>query len=550
MQTGTLEDYVKHIQNGDIKPLTAHERLYQAFLWGESRGAFDHLVGMNHVLKQFHNYFLLPAAKGYDASKRLWLFVGPPGSGKSSLVQALKDVLIAFSKTGQGALYRFKDCPMQENPLWALPENVRHELQQSTGIHIEGSLSPYNQWRLEHDYHGDWRALPVERFTLSEQKRRGIGSFLPGDRYTQDLSDLIGDIDYAAVTTFGSSSDPRAYRYDGDIQASNQGLLELHEVLKCRDDLLFPFLTLAEQSMYKVSRQAMIHSDQVLMGHTNETEWKSFAANSANQSIVKRMMVLHVPYNMDVNEEVTHYQSYVQADIDKISPRTLETLAQAVIISRRAEDDDRQLYQEVEQLKQGVVSEHHERDGMDGIDTRSVYRALERSVSTLDRVTAFDVSKELVHVVDQDMTLTVKQQEWYRHIIHVVLDVFAADLMQLIEERVMDSESVQMKAFITDVMASAEQLHEQFGFSTKVYDDLLSRWHTSQDWRDFFSGLPSEYQSAFRQKLMQHVLEQAVATHSLTEWLVSHLNDIEDGGYLDYVSQLKSLLRERYIVSG
>ncbi|WP_054753738.1 hypothetical protein [Piscibacillus salipiscarius] len=134
-----------------------------------------------------------------------------------------------------------------------------------------------------------------------------MGRFFPADPYTQDTSDLIGSIDYANITKYGSPSDPRAYRYDGEFQAANRGLLELQEIFKAEPKLLYPFLSLAEENQYKISRQSMLSADEVVVGHTNEPDLLRVTTDEPSP-VLNRMVFIKVGYTLSINHEVNIYK--------------------------------------------------------------------------------------------------------------------------------------------------------------------------------------------------------------------------------------------------
>jgi predicted Ser/Thr protein kinase len=58
---------------------------------------------------------------------------------------------------------------------------------------------------------------------------------------SQDISELVGGIDLSTIGEVGVESDPRAYRFDGELNIANRGIMEFVEMLKCRsgDSLVF-----------------------------------------------------------------------------------------------------------------------------------------------------------------------------------------------------------------------------------------------------------------------------------------------------------------------
>ena len=65
------------------------------------------LFGQEHVVQQVSDYFRA-AGRRLDVRKRILLLVGPPGTGKSTLVNALKQGLQDYTRTDKGRVYAIK----------------------------------------------------------------------------------------------------------------------------------------------------------------------------------------------------------------------------------------------------------------------------------------------------------------------------------------------------------------------------------------------------------------------------------------------------------
>ena len=203
-------------------------------------------------LNTFH-----PAAKRLDVRKRILLLMGPVSGGKSTIVTLLKRGLEQYSRTDEGAVYAIKGCPMHEDPLHLIPEYLRDDFFEQFGIRIEGSLSPLNTMRLEKEYNGRIEDVLIERIFFSEDKRVGIGTFTPSDPKSQDIADLTGSIDFSTIAQYGSESDPRAYRFDGELNKANRGLMEFQEMLKLDEKFLWHLLIIDTRREFQ-SRQICI----------------------------------------------------------------------------------------------------------------------------------------------------------------------------------------------------------------------------------------------------------------------------------------------------
>ena len=285
---GTFNDYLKIVKEQPEVAQSAHSRVYNMI---KSAGITekdghnvyhffdDEIFGLDEALEKLVEEYFHPAAKRLDVKKRILLLMGPVSGGKSTIVTLLKRGLEAYSRTDEGAVYAIKGCPMHEDPLHLIPNHLRDEFYKEYGIRIEGSLSPLNTMRLEEEYNGRIEDVMVERILFSENKRVGIGTFSPSDPKSQDIADLTGSIDFSTIAEYGSESDPRAYRFDGELNKANRGMMEFQEMLKCDEKFLWHLLSLTQEGNFKAGRFALISADELIVAHTNEAEYRSFIAN-------------------------------------------------------------------------------------------------------------------------------------------------------------------------------------------------------------------------------------------------------------------------------
>src|SRR6266540_4347979 len=185
----------------------------------------DDLFGVDEAIAQVVEYFAA-AARRHETRKRILLLVGPPGCGKSTLVNAIKQGLEEYSRTDRGAVWAIKGCPVYEDPLHLLPRHVRHELR---GLHIEGELCPYCRWLVRNAYRGDVARVPVQRFTFSAAEGVGIGTFVATDPGSENLARLVGDVD---LTQLRASTDRAAAR-----QADRLVVVPVGYALSVRDEV-------------------------------------------------------------------------------------------------------------------------------------------------------------------------------------------------------------------------------------------------------------------------------------------------------------------------
>jgi serine protein kinase len=403
---------------------TQHEVLSYKFFAGE-------LFGIEEPIARIVEYFK-SAAQRLEVRKRILLLMGPVGGGKSTIVNMLKRGLEDWTRTEAGAVYAIKDCPMHEEPLHLIPHQLRAEIEKHYGIYIEGDLCPQCRYALEHAYGGRHEDVKVHRVGFSEKERVGIGTFSPSDPKSQDITELTGSIDLSTIGDVGVESDPRAYRFDGELNIANRGLMEFVEMLKVDEKFLYSLLTLSQEQSIKTGRFAMIYADEVILSHTNENEYIAFAGNRKSEALQDRIILVKVPYNLRVSQEERIYdkllhQSEALRNVH-LAPHTLRVAAMFAVMTR-LEDPKRQnvdvvkkmkLYdgEDVEGYKSKDVRELKEetiREGMDGISPRYIINRLS-SALVRDGVTCInpiDALRAIKDGFEQHTGISGEQREKY-----------------------------------------------------------------------------------------------------------------------------------------
>ena len=403
---------------------TQHEVLSYNFFAQE-------LFGIEEPIARIVEYFK-SAAQRLEVRKRILLLMGPVGGGKSTIVNMLKRGLEDWTKTEAGAVYAIKDCPMHEEPLHLIPHQLRGEVEKHYGIYIEGDLCPQCRYALEHTYGGRHEDVKVHRVAFSEKERVGIGTFSPSDPKSQDITELTGSIDLSTIGDVGVESDPRAYRFDGELNIANRGLMEFVEMLKVDEKFLYSLLTLSQEQSIKTGRFAMIYADEVILSHTNENEYIAFAGNRKSEALQDRIILVKVPYNLRVSQEERIYdkllhQSEALRNVH-LAPHTLKVAAMFAVMTR-LEEPKRQnvdivkkmkLYdgEDVEGYKSKDVRELKEetvREGMDGISPRYIINRLS-SALVRDGVTCInpiDALRAIKDGFEQHTGISSEQRERY-----------------------------------------------------------------------------------------------------------------------------------------
>ncbi|GMA63218.1 PrkA family serine protein kinase [Alicyclobacillus fastidiosus] len=436
---GTFHEYIEIVREHPSVAKTAHARIYDMISSaGIDTDADGHhhysffeteMYGLSSTLERLVEEYFHAAARRLDVRKRILLLMGPVSGGKSTIVTMLKRGMEQYSKTPDGALYAIKGCPMHEEPLHLIPLELRNEFEREFGIRIEGNLCPSCRMRLDESYGGHIEQVPVERVVMSEDRRIGIGTFSPSDPKSQDIADLTGSIDFSTITEFGSESDPRAYRFDGELNKANRGIMEFQEMLKCDEKFLWHLLSLTQEGNFKAGRFALISADELVVAHTNEAEYRSFVANKKNEALQSRMIVMPIPYNLRVDDEVKIYDKLVhQSDLKDvhIAPHALRTAAIFSILTRLKESKKqgvdllKKLYlyngQTVEGMKDADLKElrtEYSDEGMSGLDPRYIINRISTALIRRDTqcINALDVLRAIKDGLDQHASIGAEDRE-------------------------------------------------------------------------------------------------------------------------------------------
>jgi serine protein kinase len=393
------------------------------------------LFGIEEPIARFVEYFK-SAAQRLEVRKRILLLMGPVGGGKSTIVSMLKRGLEEWTRTEEGAVYAIKDCPMHEEPLHLIPQELRAEVEKHYGIYIEGDLCPQCRYALEHTYGGRHEDVRVHRIFFSEKNRVGVGTFAPSDPKSQDITELTGSIDLSTIGEVGVESDPRAYRFDGELNIANRGVMEFVEMLKVDEKFLYSLLTLSQEQNIKTGRFAMIYADEVILSHTNENEYVAFAGNKKSEALQDRIILVRVPYNLRVSqEERIYYKLLNQSEVLRnvhVAPNTLRVAAMFAVMTRleepkRANVDivkKMKLYdgEDVEGYKSKDVRELKEeamREGMDGISPRYIINRLSGALvrDGITCINPIDALRAIKDGFEQHTGINSEQRERYLNLI-------------------------------------------------------------------------------------------------------------------------------------
>ena len=343
---GTFADYLRTVIQAPTVSRLSHALIYDAIMSagvetspkGERvYGLFEgEIFGLENALDRVVLYFE-SAAQRLEVRKRILLFLGPPASGKSTIVALIKSALERYTRTDVGAVYAIKGCPMQEDPLHLIPPRLRPALLEQYGIYVEGDLCPRCRYSLRIEHQGRVAEMPVTRITFSEQEAIGIGYYIATNPNPTDSSLLVGSVDTAQLEGDRLEVAGKAFRLDGEFNVANRGMIEFVEMFKADKHLLTTLLGLAQEQLVKMERFGSIYADEAVIGHSNEGDFATFATDEQSEALKDRIIAIQIPYNLRVSDEVKIYEKMLkQSDIQDvhIAPLTLPTASIFAVLSR------------------------------------------------------------------------------------------------------------------------------------------------------------------------------------------------------------------------
>jgi serine protein kinase len=567
---GTFEDYLDLVRSNPLVARNAFERVYDMIMargtsvYEEMRGekkvhynffddpdndGRDAVFGLDDSLEAFVNA-LKSAAKGYGIEKRVLLLHGPVGSSKSTIARVLKRGIERYSASDDGALYTLgwtsadsgdvHWCPMHEEPLHLIPERFREDVAANLNANrtegeyrarIFGDLCPYCRFmytdRLK-NYGGDWtkviQDVRVKRIVLSEQDRIGVGTFQPKDEKNQDSTELTGDINYRKIAEFGSDSDPRAFNFDGEFNVANRGIIEFIEVLKLDVAFLYDLLGASQEHKVKPKKFAQTDIDEVIVGHTNEPEYRRLQNNEFMEALRDRTVKVDIPYVTRLSDEIKIYEKDYNPKKVKgkhIAPHTIEMAAMWAVLTRLEPPNNASLTlmqklklyngktlpgfteENIKELRNEAVTE-----GMHGISPRYVQDKISNAlVAHLDAnsINPFMVMNELEAGLKQHSLITSEDlRAKYRELLGVVKEEYENIVKNEVQRAIAADEDALKRLcgnYIDNVKAytQREKVRNKFTGQYEEPDERLMRSIEEK------IDIPDSRKDDFRREIMNYI---------------------------------------------
>ena len=322
-------------------------------------------------------------------NNHIYLFEGPPGSGKSTFLNNLLQKIEAYNKTKEGILYktvwrlevkklgnfhlgeiprledqahyssskkndeakRFIDiaCPSNDHPILQIPKEYRRdfleELIPDKAFKKKLFSSKEYQWLLKDKpcsicssiYNVLLERLgePLEVFNMlharnisfDRQFGRGLNIFNPGDEYFRDP---VKDPTLQNLLNNLLKSDEVRYAYS-HLANTNNGVFALMDIKENNTKRLIDLHGIISDGVHKVE-MAEEHIKSMFVGLVNPEDKVHYENVKSFQD---RIIHINVPYVLDYETEVSIYMNKFGDGIKKkFLPRVLENFGKIIISSR------------------------------------------------------------------------------------------------------------------------------------------------------------------------------------------------------------------------
>jgi serine protein kinase len=507
---GTFIEYLEMIKDNPDKIKLAHKRLYEIIcnygvetvdvdsdvyrdiFNGDKIRTYDYFkkefFGMESVINKLMRFLKSAAHKG-EESRQVLLLMGPVGAGKSALTEHIKSAL-----DGQ-SYYHLEGDPQKGEPLQLIPRSLRKDMEEILGVDIEGDLSPIARWQLLNEYEGKYENYPVVESTFSQRGRRGIATVPPMDANSQDVSVLIGTEDISKLDLY-PEDDPRVLSLNGAFNVGNRGIVEFVEVFKNEIEFLHTMLTATQEKRVPApGKHDMVFFDGVILAHCNESEWNRFKSEHTNEAILDRVVKINVPYVLELDQEMKIYQKMIhRSDFRNahIAPHTLAIASMFSVMSRLKPTNKCDLLTKLKIyngdaiIEKGRVKKVDIRDlkdeakneGMEGISTRFVMKALDSALSDSDKdmITPINVIDSMIKQVKEQII----DEDTKTRYLEILQKTIREEYLSILETEI-------AKAFITAYEEQAQSLFDSYldnaeAYTTKSkFKDKITREERSAD---------------------------------------------------------------------
>jgi serine protein kinase len=261
-------------------------------------------------------------------------------------------------------------------------------------------------------------------------------------------------------------------------------------MLKSDEKFLWNLLSLSQEGNFKAGRFALISADELVIAHTNENEYRTFVANKKNEALQSRIIVMQIPYNLRVSDEVKIYEKLIsQSDIKKvhIAPHSLWATSVFSVLSRLKlskkqgmdlvkkmkiyDGEDVEGFNQKD-LKELMMEGEELGEGMSGVDPRYVINRISTALIRDEHacINALDILRALKDGLSQHTSIAKDERENLLNLIAVARREYDEMAKKEVQKAFVYAYEESAKSLLNNYLDNVEA----FCNSSKLYDPITA----------------------------------------------------------------------------
>lgn len=272
--------------------------------------------------------FVKSRAEGGPNLRKGALILGPTGAGKTQFAEAIMYGTEEETKK-QDQSFTIEGCPIQENALHLLPNEIKREFKKVYGLEITQELCPHCRGELDNKYGGDRMKMMVKPREFAVDSGNGLSHM------EAPMADPL------------ASEEERRLREQ--MLLANGGIMELAEIFHFPPSYLRSLLDIIRNRQIQLDGKVYSH-DALTIAHATLNDLYSFQAYADDEVIdtdafLQRFQIFILPYILQYSEEARLYGKELHEQNHfingkHVSDKTLEIAAKYGVLTRLREESD------------------------------------------------------------------------------------------------------------------------------------------------------------------------------------------------------------------
>lgn len=296
--------------------------------------------------------------------------------------------------------------------------------------------------------------------------------------------------------------------------------MEFQEILKLDEKFLWHLLSLTQEGNFKAGRFALISADELIIAHTNETEYRSFIANKKNEALHSRIIVMPIPYNLKVTEEERIYEKMIkESDMSHvhIAPHALRVAAIFSVLTRLSDSKkqgidivkkmrmyDGESVEGVNQISVDELRNEFPNEGMEGIDPRYVINRISSAIirKEVPSINALDVLRAIKDGLDRHASISKEDKEKYMNYISIARREFDEIAKKEVQKAFVYSYEESAKTLMDNYLDNVEAFCNKHKIRDPLTDEEMNPDEKLMRSIEEQIGISENAKKAFREEIL------------------------------------------------